>query len=111
MAVAETIRKSLENAGLVTEVHEFDVLLSTPKSIDVELTEPNREPLSVLEPADPDVNNHLGDAYWKVGRKVEADFQWRRVLTLDPTPKLKAEVQAKLASGLDRPGAPVVAVK
>ncbi|MDB5482199.1 MAG: Tetratricopeptide 2 repeat protein [Caulobacteraceae bacterium] len=65
----------------------------------------------VLEPGDPDVNNHLGDAYWKVGRKVEADFQWRRVLTLDPTPKLKAEVQAKLASGLDRPGAPVVAVK
>jgi Flp pilus assembly protein TadD len=65
----------------------------------------------VLEPADPDVNNHLGDAYWKVGRKTEADFQWRRVLTLDPTPKLKAEVEAKLASGLDRPTAPVVAVK
>jgi hypothetical protein len=46
-----------------------------------------------------------------VGRKTEADFQWRRVLTLDPTPKLKAEVEAKLASGLDRPRAPVVAVK
>jgi Flp pilus assembly protein TadD len=65
----------------------------------------------VLEPGDPDVNNHLGDAYWRVGRKTEADFQWRRVLTLDPTPKLKAEVEAKLASGLDRPGAPVVAAK
>jgi Flp pilus assembly protein TadD len=65
----------------------------------------------VLEPGDPDVNNHLGDAYWKVGRKVEADFQWRRVLTLDPTPKLKAEVDAKLATGLDRPGLPVVAEK
>jgi Flp pilus assembly protein TadD len=65
----------------------------------------------VLEPGDPDVNNHLGDAYWKVGRKTEANFQWRRVLTLDPTPKLKAEVEAKLASGLDRPGAPVVAAK
>jgi tetratricopeptide (TPR) repeat protein len=65
----------------------------------------------VLEPGDPDVNNHLGDAYWKAGRKVEAQFQWRRVLTLDPPPKLKAEVEAKLAAGLDRPIAPVVAAK
>jgi Flp pilus assembly protein TadD len=63
----------------------------------------------VLEPGDPDVNNHLGDAYWRAGRKVEAGFQWRRVLTLDPTPKLKAEVEAKLASGLGPPGAPRVA--
>ena len=66
----------------------------------------------VLEPGDPDVNNHLGDAYWRVGRKIEAGFQWRRVLTLDPPAKLKAEVEAKLASGLDaRGGAPVVATK
>jgi N-acetylated-alpha-linked acidic dipeptidase len=53
MAVAETIRKALENAGLETEVHEFDVLLSTPKSISAELVEPAREPLSVREPANP----------------------------------------------------------
>ena len=66
----------------------------------------------VLEPGDPDVNNHLGDAYWRVGRKIEAGFQWRRVLTLDPPAKLKAEVEAKLASGLDaHGGAPVVATK
>jgi hypothetical protein len=47
-----------------------------------------------------------------VGRRIEAGFQWRRVLTLDPPAKLKAEVEAKLASGLDgRPGAPVIAVE
>jgi Flp pilus assembly protein TadD len=57
----------------------------------------------VLEPGDPDVNNHLGDAYWRVGRKVEAGYQWRRVLTLDPPAKLKAEVEAKIASGLEAP--------
>jgi tetratricopeptide (TPR) repeat protein len=67
----------------------------------------------VLEPGDPDVNNHLGDAYWRTGRRIEAGFQWRRVLTLDPSAKLKAEVEAKLANGLDapRPPAPLVAVK
>ena len=66
----------------------------------------------VLEPGDPDVNNHLGDAYWRVGRKIEAGFQWRRVLTLDPPAKLRAEVEAKLTSGLDAPtAAPVIAAK
>ncbi|HEY5105527.1 MAG TPA: tetratricopeptide repeat protein [Caulobacteraceae bacterium] len=59
----------------------------------------------VLDPGDPDVNNHLGDAYWRVGRRTEAQFQWRRVLTLEPTAKIRAEAEAKLKSGLD--GAPV----
>ncbi|MGI8839324.1 MAG: tetratricopeptide repeat protein [Caulobacteraceae bacterium] len=54
-----------------------------------------------IEAGDPDVNNHLGDAYWRVGRLTEARFQWSRVLTLEPTAKLRAEVEAKLKSGLD----------
>ena len=58
-----------------------------------------------LEAGDPDVNNHLGDAYWRVGRRLEARFQWERVLTLDPPAKLKAEVEGKLKSGLDRAAA------
>jgi predicted TPR repeat methyltransferase len=53
-----------------------------------------------MEAADADVNNHLGDAYWRVGRKVEAKYQWDRVLTLQPTDKMKAEVEAKLKDGL-----------
>ncbi len=53
-----------------------------------------------LEPADPDINNHLGDAYWRAGRKTEARFQWERVLTLDPSAKLRDEVQGKLKDGL-----------
>jgi len=57
----------------------------------------------VMEAGDPDVNNHLGDAYWKVGRKTEARFQWNRVLSLEPSAKLKAEVDAKLRDGLDAP--------
>jgi N-acetylated-alpha-linked acidic dipeptidase len=53
MAVAETIRKGLENAGLETEVHEFQVYLSTPRSITVELVEPTQETVNVREPANP----------------------------------------------------------
>jgi tetratricopeptide (TPR) repeat protein len=53
-----------------------------------------------MEAADPDVNNHLGDAYWRVGRKVEAQYQWSRVLTLTPTLKMKSEVETKLKEGL-----------
>ena len=53
-----------------------------------------------LEPGDPDVNDHLGDAYWRVGRQTEARFQWRRVLTLAPSPKVQAAVEAKLKDGL-----------
>ncbi len=57
-----------------------------------------------LAAADPDVNDHLGDAYWRVGRIVEARFQWNRVLTLEPDARKKAEVEAKLANGLGATG-------
>ena len=53
MAVAETIRQGLEKAGLQTEVHEFQVYLSTPRSISAELVEPEKETLNVREPANP----------------------------------------------------------
>jgi len=62
-----------------------------------------------LEPAIPEVNDHLGDAYWRVGRKTEAQFQWRRVLSLDASASLRARADAKLASplGPDAPTAPM----
>ena len=62
------------------------------------------EAATELEPGDPDVNGHLGDAYWKVGRKTEAEFQWRRVLTLEPDAKQKADAEAKLQNGLGPAG-------
>jgi len=65
-----------------------------------------------LEAGDPEINNHLGDAYWRVGRKDEAQFQWRRVLTLKPDDKVKAAAETKLASGLGPDGpAPKLADK
>ncbi|HEY2707153.1 MAG TPA: tetratricopeptide repeat protein [Caulobacteraceae bacterium] len=51
-----------------------------------------------LEPAIAEVNDHLGDAYWRVGRRTEAEFQWRRVLSLNPSERLRIRAEAKLAS-------------
>ncbi len=51
-------------------------------------------------PADAVVNDHLGDAYWQVGRRREARFQWSRALTLDPGVDLEAALRRKLEDGL-----------
>jgi tetratricopeptide (TPR) repeat protein len=40
------------------------------------------EKAAELEPANAVISNHLGDAYWFVGRKNEAGFQWNHVLTM-----------------------------
>ena len=49
-------------------------------------------------PGDAQINDRLGDAYWRVGRRNEAKYQWSRALSLDPSPGLKAAAEAKLAS-------------
>jgi tetratricopeptide (TPR) repeat protein len=49
-----------------------------------------------LEPQDSTINGHLGDAYWAAGRKLEATYQWRRALTLNPEPEDAAKLEAKL---------------
>ena len=53
-------------------------------------------------PDDPVINDHLGDAYWMVGRRLEARFQWRHALENDPDPELKKKLQWKLKHGLTR---------
>lgn len=55
--------------------------------------------------ADPLVNDHLGDIYWKVGRQREAEIQWQRALSLEPTDTGDVDpdrIRAKLDRGLDR---------
>jgi tetratricopeptide (TPR) repeat protein len=53
-----------------------------------------------LAAGDPEINDHLGDAYWRVGRAAEAKFQWERVLSLEPEPELMKRIQDKLLNGL-----------
>ena len=53
-----------------------------------------------LMPGDPTVNDHLGDVYWRVGRKNEARFQWERALTFAPEATLAEIIRKKLKDGL-----------
>jgi uncharacterized protein len=67
MEVAERVRRALDGAGLQTEVREYLVHLSTPRSIAVDIVSPSAEPLVVREPVvktDPDsANPELGPAF------------------------------------------------
>ena len=51
-------------------------------------------------PGDPTINEHLGDAYWAVGRRTEARYQWRRALDLAPASEDRPRLSAKLRDGL-----------
>jgi hypothetical protein len=59
-----------------------------------------------LKPEDPTINDHLGDAYWRVGRVLEAGFQWSHARDLKPEPEDLAKIEAKLKSGLPDDTAP-----
>ncbi len=63
----------------------------------VELLEQAR----AAEPHDPTVADHLGDALWRVGRRIEARHVWTSALALEPDEKLRARLERKLAVGLD----------
>ena len=48
------------------------------------------------------VNDHMGDIYWMVGRKREAEIQWHRALSLKPATEADTQrIHAKLDRGLD----------
>jgi Flp pilus assembly protein TadD len=51
-------------------------------------------------PQDGTINEHLGDVYWKVGRKNEARFQWERALGLEIEEPQRTGILKKLERGL-----------
>lgn len=57
-----------------------------------------------LEPADATLNEHLGDAYWRMDRRIEARFQWQRALTFNPDNP--DAIRAKIENGLPALAAP-----
>jgi tetratricopeptide (TPR) repeat protein len=77
---------------------------------DIKLAVSNLEQAVELAPAEADINDHLGDVYLKTGRKLEARYQWQRVLTLEAEPELRKAAAAKLAANPDDPERAVVAV-
>ena len=56
-----------------------------------------------MKPDDPTLNDHLGDALWRVDRQLEARFQWDQALSLKPEPEEVPKIQDKLANGLPAP--------
>ena len=51
-----------------------------------------------LKPADPVVNDHLGDAYWRVDRRIEAHFQWNHARDMKPDPEDLPKILDKIDS-------------
>jgi len=53
-----------------------------------------------LLPADPIIGEHLGDVYWRVGRKLEAKFQWQHAKDNKPEPDDLKRIEDKILNGL-----------
>lgn len=54
-----------------------------------------------LEPEDPTITGHLGDALWQQGRRIEARFRWRQALAVADPGDERRRLQARLDYGLD----------
>ncbi len=54
-----------------------------------------------MEPLEPTIIAHLGDAYWQQGRRIEARFRWREALALAEEAEQKRSLEARLDYGLD----------
>ena len=64
-----------------------------------------------LKPQDPVINDHLGDAYWRVGRKLEARFQWLHARDNKPELDVLKKIEEKLKSGMEPAKAAPLEVK
>jgi len=53
-----------------------------------------------LLPADATVNEHLGDVYYRLGRKTEAKFQWERAKNYTKDEAVLETIRKKLKEGL-----------
>ena len=53
-----------------------------------------------LRASDSVINDHLGDAYWRMGRKIEAGFQWNHARDLKPEPDDLEIILKKIQNGL-----------
>ena len=53
-----------------------------------------------IMPDDPIVNDHYGDILWKLGKKTQASYFWKNVLTFEDTEKkMKEDIFYKLLKG------------
>ena len=53
-----------------------------------------------IMPLDPIVNDHYGDILWKLGRKTQANYFWKNILTFEDTEdEMKEDIFYKLLKG------------
>ena len=69
-------------------------------SRDFEQAVTNIERAVELLPADPIIGEHLGDAYWRVERRLEARFQWQHAKDNKPEPDDLKRIEDKMKNGL-----------
>lgn len=62
-------------------------------------------------PQDPELNYHLGVAYWKTGRHQEAINQWNVALTCKPTPEEKELILKALQNAKDNKDIAVINIE
>jgi len=54
----------------------------------------------LISPSHPVILEHLGDAYWRVGRTLEAGYKWSQALGEDPDDDMAERLRDKLENGL-----------
>ena len=59
------------------------------------------ERAAVASPGNATINWHLGDAYARQGRMLEARFSWEHALELGPEPRERALIEARLEGGIE----------
>ncbi len=58
-----------------------------------------REAVKIM-PTDPIVNDHYGDILWKLGKKIQANYFWKNILTFEGVEeKMKEDIFYKLLKG------------
>jgi len=93
--IREAVKKEPKNGAFVDSLGWAHYRLGNYKQALILLVR-----ASQIESGDPVVTDHLGDALWRVGRKVEARYQWRKALAFAPSDEERVKIEEKLLTGL-----------
>jgi len=92
--VAEAHRLAPDNASITDSLGWAHFLTGdVPRAVEL------LERAAQAEPADTTINEHLGDAYYRAGRRIEARFAWKAAL-VHASPEDAERLRAKIETGL-----------
>ena len=60
---------------------------------------------AAADPGQGEIREHLGDALYSAGRRLEARYSWRAALATTEEAKAKARIESKIERGLDKANA------